>query len=70
MSMKLCKEVLYAITLGVEQVLLQNSARLVQHTASASVASILSTGAATLGNIWSCFLNDIMRAENSMDYCT
>lgn len=49
MSMKLCKEVLFAITMGVEQVVLQNSARLIQHTASASVASILSTGAATFG---------------------
>ncbi|XP_067938751.1 uncharacterized protein [Watersipora subatra] len=49
MSMKLCKELLYAITMGVESLVLQNSARLVQHTASASVSSILSTGAATLG---------------------
>ncbi|KAF6034183.1 hypothetical protein EB796_007509 [Bugula neritina] len=49
MSMKLCKELLYGITMGVEQLVLQNSARLVQHTASASVASILSTGAATFG---------------------
>ena len=49
--MKLCKEILYGITMGVEQFVLQNSARLVQHTASASVASILSTGAATFGMI-------------------
>lgn len=47
--MKIFKEVLFAITMGVEQLVLQNSARLIQHTASASFASILSTGAATLG---------------------
>ena len=51
MSMKLCKEVLYGITLAIEQLVLQNSARLIQHTASASVASTLSTGAATFGNL-------------------
>ena len=49
--MKLCKEVLYGITLAIEQLVLQNSARLIQHTASASVASTLSTGAATFGNL-------------------
>jgi len=49
MSMKLCKEVLYGLTLAIEQLVLQNSARLIQHTASASVASTLSTGAATFG---------------------
>ena len=51
--MKLCKEVLYGITLAIEQLVLQNSARLIQHTASASVASTLSTGAATFGNLFS-----------------
>lgn len=51
MSMKLCKEVLYGLTLAIEQLVLQNSARLIQHTASASVASTLSTGAATFGKI-------------------
>ena len=52
MSMKLCKEALYGLTVGIEQLVLQNSARLVQHTASAGAGSILSTAAATIGQWW------------------
>ena len=64
MSMKLCKEVLYGITLAIEQLVLQNSARLLQHTASASVASTLSTGAATFGNLFSMvFKPDTLSAQ-------
>ena len=64
MSMKLCKEVLYGITLAIEQLVLQNSARLIQHTASASVASTLSTGAATFGNLFSMVFKPVLLATS------